>query len=220
MSSLNYLFGGPYGPPPGLGGPYSIDWRSGAGGGGWVPNAPTGGSSFGLGSTYYNSSGSPIAFQAGFKTQSSPVQTQPQTQAPSQTQTPSQAQQPNQPAPQQPAQTPSPRGGTYGYGAPGAYAAPPTPPVAGAPPQAPAYSPPPQPLPSASAPAAPSLVFGQAAPQASAFTQGPTVMSMPPVNPLHAAIQSQMANNIGGASFQAPYFSDLLNKRYQGYQMT
>lgn len=139
-----------------------------------------------------------------------------------QTQTPTQAQQSNQPAPRQPAQTPGPSGGNYGYGSQGAYAAPPTPPLSGAPPQAPAYTPPPQPLPSASAPVSPVLVNGQETPQAAplapAASQRPTVMSTPPVNPLHAAIQNQMANNMGGGSFQIPYFTDLLNKRFQGYQ--
>lgn len=135
-----------------------------------------------------------------------------------QTQTPSQSQQSDQPAPRQPAQTPGPREGSYGYGSPGAYAAPPTPPLAGAPPQGPAYAPPPQPLPSASAPVAPTLIAGQPTAQAPMPMQRPTVMSTPPVNPLHAAIQSQMANNMGGGSFQVPYFADLLNKRFQGYQ--
>lgn len=135
-----------------------------------------------------------------------------------QAQTPNQAQQSEQPAPRRPAQTPSPNSGTYGYRPTGAYTTASVNPSPGVLPQSPAYFPPPQPLPAASAPAAPSLVSGQPSSQAPRVAKGPSVMTMPAVNPLHAAIQSHMTNNTVGIPSLVPYLADPLNGRYPRYQ--
>lgn len=219
ISTPHYLINGPfgiYGPGWPNGAPPALGFQPPPGlGGTWVRNSPIPGTNVSLGSTLYNPNGQATAWTQGFRTQPSP------------TQTPSQARQSEQPAPKQPASTPSPTGGNYGYGSQGAYTAPPTPILAGAPPQGPTYTPPPQPLSVASAPAAPSLVNAQARSVtaqspvvAPAVGSGQTIMSTPPMNPLHAEIQRQMANNTTGGFFNIPYDTDQLNRRYPGYQTT
>lgn len=219
IANPHYLINGPFGiygpgwpngappalgfqPPPGLqgGGGVGIQWPIQPVGERWVPNSPAPGTTPRLGSTLYDSNGRAVAYEA-------------------QTQTPSQATQSNQPAPTRPAPTPGPSRGTYGYATQGSYGTAPIAPVAGAAPQGPAYTPSPQPLSVASAPAAPSLVNAQPRP-VTAVGSGQTIMSTPPMNPLHAEIQRQIANNTIGQSFQSPYFSDVLNRRYPGYQIT
>lgn len=161
--------------------------------------------------TFNNPAPSPHPYYPGGNTVARPAAA-PQNQ-PSQSQTPSQNQQSDQPAPKQPqsVQAPASPGTNYGYGPQPTY---------GAAPIAPTYAPPPQALDQGVAPVAPTVVRGMPAPaQAPAQVQAPvfmprqTIISTPPINPLHAAIQDQMS----GGSFQSPFFAEATARRRQGY---
>lgn len=183
-------------------------------GGGWVRNAPMPGTNVSLGSTLYSPGGQQLAWTQGIRAQPS------QTQAPSQTQTSSQAQQSEQPSPRQPVSTLGAGGGNYGYPSPGNYGSVPVAPLPGASPQGPMQTSGPQPSVTAAAPSTPSLVFSQPEAQQGMTSNAPQSPRGPimPMNPLHAAIQSQMARGVSDNPFQVPYFSDLLNRRYKGNQ--